>query len=148
MGDDAKSKSHVWRFLRNCLTGGIATVVYFVVYLPLHHWAGWSQAVADSLGLLVGASAQFIGARYFVFRARSGRLRRQFGGFVLAEVVTLLMNMLLLWLGRRLLPENVGQSDLLVLVTSFVVFAGFSYPVWHLVFRHSTKEAAPEGAAS
>ncbi|MCA8912487.1 MAG: GtrA family protein [Planctomycetes bacterium] len=139
--------AHVRRFLRNCLTGGIATAIYFAVYLPLFYWTPLSQSLADNAGLAVGAGVQFVGARYFVFRARQGALHKQIGGFVLAEIATLGMNMLLLFLGRRLLPKSVGESDLLVLVTSFVVFAGFSYPVWHLVFRKPKQKAAPEDAA-
>ena len=140
--------SHVWRFLRNCVTGGVATGVYYAVYLPLHLWAHLSQSLADNTGLLVGAAVQFVGARYFVFKARHGKLHRQLAGFVLAELATLLMNVLMLWLGRTLLPEGIAHSHFLVLATSFAVFAGFSYPVWHLVFRRPKEEAAPKGAAS
>ena len=131
--------AHAWRFLRNCLTGGVATGVYFAVYLPLHRWAEWPQVAADNLGLLVGAAVQFVGARYFVFRARQGKLHKQIAGFALVELATLLAtllaNMGALWAGRSLLPGALGQSDLLVLATSFAVFAGFSYPAWHLVFH-------------
>jgi putative flippase GtrA len=142
---------HLWRFLRNVLTGGIATAVYFGAYLPLYHWAGLPQWAADNAGLALGAAVQFIGARYFVFRARQGALHKQLTGFVLAEAATLLMNMAALFGARQLLPEAVGTSDWLVLATSFVVFAGFSYPIWHLVFRvkrHEKTEAASEDAAS
>lgn len=141
----AQGGSKVWRFIRNCLTGGVATGVYFAAYLPLHHYAGLQQTVADNIGLIVGAAVQFIGARYFVFRAQQGKIHKQLAGFVLAECATLLMNVLLLWIARRLLPPAMGQSDLLVLATSFLVFAVFSYPIWHLVFK---TKAAPEGAAS
>jgi putative flippase GtrA len=144
----AHGGSRIWRFLRNCLTGGLATGVYFAVYLPLYRGAGLPQSVADNVGLVVGAAVQFLGARYFVFRARQGKIHRQLTGFVLAELATLLMNVALLWLARKLLPREVGESDLLVLATSFLVFAGFSYPIWHLVFRTPKREAAPAGAAS
>jgi putative flippase GtrA len=120
----------------------LATGVYFLVYLPLFHWVGWPQTVADNVGLVVGAAVQFLGARYFVFRARQGKLHRQVGGFVLAELATLLMNVGLLWLARLLLPTGVGDSDLLVLATSFVVFACFGYPIWHLVFRVKATSAS------
>ena len=138
--------SHVWRFLRNCLTGGVATVVYFLVYLPLYHLAELPQSIADNSGLVLGAMVQFLGARYFVFRARGGALHKQIAGFVLVEFLTLLANMALLFAARHLLPAGIGQSDLLVLVTSFLVFAVFSYPAWHLVFRTPQTKTAPEGA--
>ncbi|MCB9894819.1 MAG: GtrA family protein [Planctomycetes bacterium] len=140
--------ARVWRFVRNCITGGAATGIYFAVYLPLHLLLHLNQSLADNVGLLVGAGVQFVGARYFVFRARQGKLHKQLAGFVLAEAATLLMNVLMLWLGRTLLPERIAHSHLLVLVTSFAVFACFSYPAWHLVFRTPKEEAAPGGAAS
>jgi putative flippase GtrA len=144
----ARGGSPIWRFIRNCLTGGLATGVYFAVYLPLHRGTGLPQSVADNVGLVVGAAVQFLGARYFVFRARQGKVHKQLAGFLLAELATLLMNVLLLWVARKLLPSEIGQSDLLVLATSFIVFAGFSYPIWHLVFHAPNEEAAPVGAAS
>jgi putative flippase GtrA len=144
----ARGGSKLWRFFRNCLTGGVATGVYFAAYLPLYYVAGLPQSVADNAGLVVGAAVQFLGARYFVFRARQGKIHKQLAGFALAELATLLMNVLLLWVARKLLPATVGQSDLLVLLTSFLVFAGFSYPIWHLVFRAPKEEAAPASAAS
>jgi putative flippase GtrA len=141
----ARGGSRIWRFVRNCLTGGLATGVYFAVYFPLYRGAGLQQSVADNIGLVVGAAVQFVGARYFVFRARQGKIHKQLAGFVLAELATLLMNVLLLWLARKVLPPEIGRSDWLVLATSFVVFAGFSYPIWHMVFR-APKEPAPAGA--
>jgi putative flippase GtrA len=143
----AHGGSRIWRFLRNCLSGGLATGVYFAVYIPLYRGAALPQSVADNVGLVVGAGVQFLGARYFVFRARQGKIHRQLTGFVLAELATLLMNVALLWLARKLLPREIGESDLLVLATSFLVFACFSYPIWHLVFR-VPKETAPEGAVA
>lgn len=142
----ATKTSHVWRFLRNCLTGGVATIVYFAVYLPSYHLLQLPQSMADNVGLALGATVQFIGARYFVFRARQGAIHKQIVGFVLVEFLTLLANMALLFGARMLLPGRLGQSDLLVLFTSFLVFAVFSYPAWHLVFRPAQTKTAPEGA--
>lgn len=142
----AMKASNVWRFLRNCLTGGVATIVYFVVYLPLYHVLELPQSMADNVGLALGATVQFLGARYFVFRARQGAMHKQIAGFVFVEFLTLLANMALLFGARLWLPAAIGQSDLLVLATSFLVFAVFSYPAWHLVFRPPQTKTAPEGA--
>jgi len=142
----ATRTAHIWRFVRNCLTGGVATAVYFLVYLPLFHLGGLPQGVADNVGLVVGAGVQFLGARYFVFRARQGAVHKQLVGFALVEALTLLANMILLFAARQLLPGAAAQSDLLVLGTTFLVFAVFSYPAWHLVFRSPKTKTAPEGA--
>jgi membrane associated rhomboid family serine protease len=63
------------------------------------------------------------------------RLPRQAAGFAAAELATLMLNMAVLWALRSVLPRGIGQSDLLALLSTFIVFAGFSYPVWHLVFK-------------
>lgn len=125
----------LWRFVRNCVAGSVASLCYFAVYLPLRHWAGIPQTAADNIGLIVGAVVQFLGCRYFVFRARAGHLGKQAAGFLLVEVFTLLLNMLALWLLRLLMPPAVGQHDALALASTFLVFVVFSYPVWHLVFK-------------
>jgi putative flippase GtrA len=101
----------------------------------LRHWTPFPQTAADNIGLMVGALIQFVGCRYFVFKARAGSLPRQAAGFAAAEVATLLLNMAVLWALRSALPRGIGESDLLALLSTFVVFAGFSYPVWHLVFK-------------
>lgn len=121
--------------MRNCITGGLASACYFAVYLPLQHFTPLSQTVADNIGLIVGAVAQFVGCRYFVFRARAGSLPKQAAGFALVEAITLLLNILVLWALRALLPAAIGEHDLLALGSTFLVFAVFSYPVWHLVFK-------------
>jgi putative flippase GtrA len=123
------------RFLRNCAAGGVASLCYFAAYLPLRHWTPLSQPAADSIGLICGAVIQFFGCRYFVFRARYGNLARQAVGFVLVELLTLFLNIAVLWVLRHLLPQPIGESDLLALLSTFLVFAGFSYPIWHVVFR-------------
>lgn len=140
--------ARITRFLRNCVTGLVATAGYFAVYAPLYWCLQTPQWAADNAGLVVGAVLQFIGARHFVFRAASGRLRTQIPAFMLAELATLLMNMGLLALLRALLPAVIAKADWLVLASSFVVFAGFSYPVWHLVFQPRTTLPAPETASS
>lgn len=144
----ASWRSRVARFLRNCVTGLVATAGYFAVYAPLYWWLHLPQWVADNAGLVVGAVLQFVGARYFVFRATGGRLRTQIPAFILAELATLLLNMGLLALLRLVLPPAIATADWLVLASSFVVFAGFSYPIWHLVFRSRTTPPGQEPASS
>lgn len=139
----ASRQAALWRFVRNCIAGSVASLCYFAVYLPLRHWAGISQTAADNVGLIVGAVIQFLGCRYFVFRARAGHLGKQAAGFMLAEAFTLLLNMLMLWLLRLALPPAIGQHDALALVSTFVVFVVFSYPVWHLVFKSPVNRRAP-----
>lgn len=131
-----KFADKVWRFLRNAVTGGIATVVLFAVYLPLKAIFGEQHNhTARSVGLVVGAVVQFLGCRYFVFRAAHGALRRQVFGFIFAELFTLGMNYMALQVAHWVLPREIDQNPLIPLATTFLVFFFFSYPVWHWVFK-------------
>ncbi|MCC6574829.1 MAG: GtrA family protein [Planctomycetes bacterium] len=131
-----KFADKAWRFLRNALTGGIATAVLYAVYLPMVWALGdeWNVSAGRS-GLIAGAVVQFLGCRYFVFRAAHGALRRQVIGFILAELVTLGANVLVLHLAQTLLPDGIRTSKFIPLATTCAVFVFFSYPVWHWVFK-------------
>ncbi len=132
------------RFGRNALTGGLATLTYFALYLPLYKGLGLDQSLSDDIGLSAGAVVQFVGCRYYVFRAQDGSLRRQLLGFVVAELLTLGANIGVLRFARSALPPWAGESSFLALASTFLVFVGFSYPVWHLVFRNEETAESPD----
>lgn len=92
---------------------------------------GMTPTAARLPALCAGASLQFFGNRTFTFRAGSGSLSRQARLFVLAELVTLVLNFAVFsWLVPRLqglAPELVSFAG------SFIVFVSFAYPLRKLV---------------
>ena len=119
------------RLLRGAGVGLAATVTDLLALAILVELVGLPPTIANVPALLVGAAVQFLGCRHVVFRAGGGSLRRQITGFVVAEAATLLMNALAFHLLVTLTPAPYALARPL---GTFLVFAGFSYPVWHLVF--------------
>lgn len=121
------------RFLRSLLAGGVATLAdlatLFVLVTMLHVPAH----VANVPALVVGGAVQFFANRHFVFDAKNGALARQAFLFIVVEGIALLLNGLLFDRALHLVPESLYA--IARLVTSNVVFLGFSYPLWRFVFR-------------
>jgi putative flippase GtrA len=136
----------VMRFLRSALVGGAATIVDFATLECCARLLGMEPTHAKLPALAAGALVQFVGSRTFAFRARGGSMRRQAALFALTELATLSMN----WLMFRLLVGALRvPMELANAVGTFVVFAGFSYPMWRAVFRvpAAAAPAGGEGAA-
>jgi putative flippase GtrA len=126
------------RFARGAGVGIAATVADLLALAILVELCALAPTIANVPALLVGAAVQFLGCRHVVFQAGAGSLRRQLGGFVLAEAATLLMNALAFHLLVTLSPAPYALARPL---GTFLVFAGFSYPIWHLVFAEKKPQA-------
>lgn len=132
----------VWRriveFVGSLGVGAVATVVDLIALVILVEVVGLSPEQANIPALLCGAVVQFIGCRHVVFRATDGSLRKQLLGFVLAEVATLSLNAIgfHLLVSADLVPYGLARP-----IATFVVFLGFSYPMWNLIF---SRQNAPQ----
>lgn len=120
------------RFARGAGVGVVATVVDLLTLALLVEVASLHPTLANVPALLVGAAVQFVGCRHVVFGAGDGSLRRQLVGFALAEAGTLLLNALAFHALVTLTPVPYALARPL---GTFLVFIGFSYPVWQRVFR-------------
>jgi putative flippase GtrA len=120
------------RLVRGAGVGVLATVADLAVLAILVELVGLPPTVASVPALLVGMAVQFVGCRHVVFRAASGSLHRQLVGFAATEAGTLALNGLAFHLLVTLTPIPYGAARPL---GTFLVFIGFSYPLWRLVFR-------------
>jgi putative flippase GtrA len=77
----------------------------------------------------------FVGHRRFVFRSAGGALHRQVFLFAAVEAMALALNGILYEHASRLLPIFAQHELLLRLITTNLVFLGFSYPLWRRVFK-------------
>ncbi|MEM9067879.1 MAG: GtrA family protein [Myxococcota bacterium] len=116
--------------------GGLATLADLVTLTALVELVGLSPQSANVPALVAGAAVQFVGCRHLVFRATEGSLRRQLGGFLAVEAATLALNGLVFAGLVALTPLPYALARL---IGTFGVFAGFSFPLWRVVFR--TREA-------
>lgn len=120
--------------VRSGIAGAAATGVDLGLIAILVGVVGVSARVANVPALLAGAVVQFFGNRNFAFRAQDGALARQVPLFVLSEIVTLLLNGLLFDLVARAVVLNTWTALAVRLVIGFVVFVGWSHPVWRRIF--------------
>lgn len=121
------------RFLRSLFAGGMATLADLASLALLVSVFQFEPRAANVPSLLAGAAVQFFANRHFVFRAREGSLARQALLFVVVEAIALLLNGALFDHAMRVAPASLYA--IVRLVTSNVVFLGFSYPLWRFVFR-------------
>ncbi len=126
--------TRAYRFGRALIVGSGATLTDFSIFTTCIRAIGMAPTSARVPALVAGACFQFFGNRSFTFRATAGKLSRQAWLFVVAESITLYLNYTVFrYLVERLTmlaPEVVG------FVGTFIVFAGFAYPVRRLiVFR-------------
>lgn len=132
------------RFGRATVVGIVATLSDLGILTFLVEVVRLSEVVANWPSLFVGVTIQFIGAKYAVFKAGGGSWVRHLSGFVIAEIGSYLLNGLAFHLIVTLTPVPYIAARL---IGTFLIFIGFSYPVWHWVFkdgaalsRHGKKE--------
>jgi putative flippase GtrA len=90
--------------------------------------------LANVPALLVGGVVNFLGNRYFAFRAHHGHAGKQAAGYTAVELVALALNGVLYDTVLRLVPGARPVYWLVRIATSHAVFLGWSYPLWRRVF--------------
>jgi len=120
------------QLVRGAGVGVVATIVDLLALVILVEGLGLEPVVANVPALLAGAAVQFVGCRHLVFRASDGALGRQILGFAITEALTLALNGFVFHALTTLSPL---PYPLARVAGTFLVFIGFSFPVWRLVFR-------------
>jgi putative flippase GtrA len=128
-----------WRFVKSLLAGGIATLIDLTTLTLLVEVFGLSPARANVPALLAGAIAQFVGSRGFVFKATQGALAPQLAGFALVELGTFALNATSFHLAITYTPVPYPVARVLC---QFLVYVGFSYPLWIKVFSVRSEAAS------
>lgn len=130
----------IFQVLRAGAAGIAATLVDIGVLTLLVAVFHVDPRAASIPALLAGGVANFVGNRHFAFRARSGSLARQASLYTLVELIALAMNGVLYDFVLRAFPGTRAAYAVVRLVTSHLVFLGWSYPLWSRVFRVVTPE--------
>ena len=142
--------SRFFRFLRSSFVGLLATASDFAVLEVCVRLLHIDPPTAKIFSFLVGLAVQFFGNRTFAFNATGGSMRRQVLLFCAVESVTLTLN----WLFFRFLVRSLHLPiEVANLIVTFVIYVGFSYPAWRIVFRVSKpppesgegRETSPRG---
>lgn len=128
----------VLRFLRGSAVGIAATVLDMAVLAILVEGFRLTPAQANVPALIAGAAVQFIGCRHVVFRTTSGSVSKQLVAFVATEAGTLTLNGIVFQVLVSLTPVPYPLARML---GTFLVFIGFSYPLWGRIFRAPSAES-------
>lgn len=125
----------IFQLLRAGAAGIAATLVDIGVLTVLVGVFHFDARAASIPALLAGGVANFIGNRHFAFRAPGGSLARQASLYTLVELIALAMNGVLYDFVLRAFPATRAAYVVVRLVTSHLVFLGWSYPLWSRVFQ-------------
>lgn len=119
------------RFTKTVVVGLVASLVDLLCLVVLVEFLGVSKDGANVPSLIAGASIQFLGNRHVVFKSTHKKALPQIIKFTIAELASLALNAL----GFHLLVvySPVPYPLIRPLVT-FIVFVGFSNPLWRKVF--------------
>ncbi len=124
----------LWTLLRAGIAGVAATAADLATLAVLVSVFHVDARVANVPALLVGGVVNFLGNRYFAFKAHHGHAGKQAAGYTAVELVALGLNGLLYDTALRLVPGARAVYWLVRIVTSHAVFLGWSYPLWRKVF--------------
>jgi putative flippase GtrA len=129
------------RFGRALVVGSGATLTDFSVFTTCVRGIGMAPASARLPALIAGACFQFFGNRSYTFRARAVSLSRQAWLFLVAEGITLGLNLTLF----RVLLRHIRHvpPELVSFLGTFLVFVGFAYPVRRLVVFRLPEKGDP-----
>jgi len=127
------------RFVRSSLVGALAAILDFVVLELCVRALGLAPWVGKVVAVTVGTTTQFVGSRYYAFRAERGHLPRQMRWFLVVELVGFWVNV-----GAFRVLERYAHLpiELATIFSGSISYFGFSYPIWHWVFRLTPEDLA------
>jgi putative flippase GtrA len=140
-------KAIAMRLLRSAGAGAVSTAVDLTALTLLIEVAKWSPRAANIPALILGGITMFIGQKYFAFRAH-GDVKKELALFVLVQAGALLLNGFLFDLGMRLSPLFARYYLFVRMAVGNVVWLGYSFPLWHLVFKQRVDRPLPPSSPS
>jgi putative flippase GtrA len=105
-----------------------------VILTGLTELAGLSPRVASVPALVVSSIVMFFGQKYFAFGSRGKPTTRELVLFALVQAGGLVLTALLFELVVRLVPFLFEHYVLARILVTNLVWLGYSFPLYHLVF--------------
>jgi putative flippase GtrA len=131
------------RLVRSGVAGLAATLADLAVLTGLTELAGVSPRAASVPALVTGGLVMFFGQRYFAFRRDGTPRTRELVEFALVQAGGLVLTGFLYDSLLRFVPSLTSHYVLVRLVVTNVVWLGYSFPLWHVVFRGRAANTAP-----
>ena len=139
----SRVKEVALRLVRSGMAGTVSTLVDLATLTLLVEVAHWSPRAANIPALILGGITMFIGQKYFAFRAL-GDVKKELLFFVLVQAGALFLNGFLFDLGMRVSELAARHYVILRMAVGNVVWLGYSFPLWHLVFKRRADKPLPQ----
>ncbi|MEU0196556.1 MULTISPECIES: GtrA family protein [unclassified Streptomyces] len=124
------------------VVGGSGVAVNFLVFNVLLHGLHWAAMVATVLASLVAMGSNYLGFRYFTYRDRASRTRRQIALFFVFSGIGVAMESGLFFAGYHGLGLAGPVESNLVKAVSIVLASAFRFLVYRTwVFQHDARRA-------
>lgn len=133
------------RLARSAGAGAVSTLVDLTSITILVEVLHVSTRAANVPALTLGAITMFVGQKYFAFRA-GGDVRKEIVLFAAVQVGGFALNAFLFDLAIRSSVLAAKYYLVTRMAVGNVVWLGYSFPMWHLVFR--PRDALPRPPSS
>ncbi len=104
---------------------------------------GVSPRVASVPALTIGTVVMFFAQKYFVFESKGRPERREVVLFGLVQAAGYVLTIFLYDSALRLVPWFEAHYLVARLVVTNLVWLGYSFPLWHWVFRPRAVDKSP-----
>lgn len=122
------------------IVGGSGVAVNLVVFNLLLHGLGWRAMVATVSASVVAMGTNYLGFRYFAYRDRAARTRRQIGLFFGFSGLGVVMESGLFYVGYHGLGLSGALESNAVKALSIVLASAFRFLVYRTwVFQHDAR---------
>ncbi|WP_053665217.1 GtrA family protein [Streptomyces sp. MMG1121] len=122
------------------IVGGSGVLVNFAVFNLLLHGLGWQAMTATVLASCIAMSANYAGFRYFAYRDRASRTRRQIALFFVFSGLGVVMEIGLFWIGYHGLGLHSVIESNLAKALSIVIASAFRFVVYRTwVFQQDAR---------
>ncbi|MGW0998114.1 GtrA family protein [Streptomyces sp. NPDC002523] len=125
------------------IVGGSGVLVNFLVFNLLLHALAWQAMTATVLASCVAMATNYLGFRFFAYRDRDSRTRRQIVLFFVFSGLGVVMESGLFWIGYRGLGLHSAFESNVVKALSIVLASAFRFLVYRTyVFQQDARRAA------
>ena len=114
-----KHKEVINYLIFGVLTTLISLCVYYVLVLfLLNPDKALELQIANIISWIAGVTFAYITNRKFVFESKNSNIKKEIGSFVGARIITLLMDMLIMYVGVTILH---GNDKILKIISQIIV---------------------------
>jgi len=128
--------------MRSAVAGLGATLADLAILTGLTELASVSPRVASVPALVTGGLVMFFGQKYFAFRRAGAPRTRELVEFAAVQAGGLVVTGLLYESALRFVPSLTDHYVVVRLVVTNLVWLGYSFPLWHVVFRERAARTA------